>query len=332
MDSTADLSAVLAGASLTAMVPCFNEGAQVDAVHAAVDVALADCARLEILFVDDGSSDDTLVRIKQLADRDPRVRYLSFSRNFGLEAAFSAGFRYAQTTWVAQLDADLQSPPAEAVRLLAKADEGYDAVFAIRRERNDPWVRRLGSTLQQWLARRLFGIDLVQGASAFRVIRTSVARRAVELPLAMPYLIATLPLLGARIATVDVAHAPRATGRSRWSMWRLTAHSLELFIGFSLRPFVWIYVLSVACVAVLLSGTIAVAIGTVQPSTGIAVALGGQVITAAVIAVVAGYVHRLIRGAARPAQFYIREANVPIAPEDFLYGADPVAAALERPV
>ncbi len=321
MDPTTDLRGQVASAALTALVPCFNESAQVEAVYAAIDEALSDCTALRILFVDDGSTDDTLARIKRLADRDQRVRYLSFSRNFGLEAAFSAGFRYADTTWVAQLDADLQSPPAEARRLLAKALDGYDVVYGIRRRRQDPWARRVGSGVQQWLARRAFGIDLVQGASAFRVVRASVARRAVELPLAMPYLLATLPLVGARIASVDVTHARRTAGRSRWSAWRLAAHSFELYVGFSLRPLVWTYLLAALAVTVLLVGAAALATGRVDAATGVAVAVAGQAVVASVLAVVAGYLHRLVRGAVRPAQFYIREANVPVAPEHSLYGA-----------
>lgn len=333
MDPTADLTGEVAAASLTALVPCFNEGGQVEAVHAAIDAALSGRTQLEILFVDDGSSDDTLARIRHLAARDPRVRYLSFSRNFGLEAAFSAGFRYARTTWVAQLDADLQSPPAEALRLLAKALEGFDVVYGIRRRRQDPWARRAGSSVQQWLARRVLGIDLVQGASAFRVVRASVARRAVELPLAMPYLLATLPLIGARIATVDVVHAPRTAGRSRWSAWRLVSHSVELFVGFSLRPLAWAYVLAAVGVTVLAGTAAAVAGGGMGPAAGLAVALAGEAVIAALLAVVAGYVHRLVRGAVRPGQFYVREANLAVAPEHSLYGARPAGAPTpEEPV
>ena len=317
-----------AGASLTALVPCFNEGAQIAAAHAAIDSALADCQKLQILFVDDGSTDDTLARIKGLAQSDPRVRYLSFSRNFGQEAAFSAGFRYARTTWIAQLDADLQWPPSEIRQLLTKALEGFDVVYGIRRERHDPVARRIGSAAQQWIARKLFGIELVQGASAFRVIRASVARRAVELGLAMPYMIATLPLIGARSATVDVAHSERADGRSRWPVGRLVRHGLELFVGFSLRPLVWAYVLAALSSAILLATTIAVLTGVVQARTGLALGLAGQVVNLAVVATVAGYVHRLVRGAKRPAQYYIRESNLPIAPEDDLYGARPAVEEL----
>jgi polyisoprenyl-phosphate glycosyltransferase len=310
---------------LTALLPCYNEGAQVEVAHAAVDAALS-AHDLEILFVDDGSTDDTLERIRRLAERDPRVRWLSFSRNFGLEAAFSAGFRYAGRPWVVQLDADLQSPPAEAAKLLAKAVEGYDVVYGIRRDRQDHPLRRLGSAGQQWVARRLLGVELVPGASVFRVVRTAVARRAVDLRLATPYFIATLPLLGARAAAVEVAHAPRTSGRSRWRPGRLVGHSFELFTGFSLRPLVWLYGLAAAGVPALL--LLAALAGSAR--LALAAVLAAQAMLLAGLALVAGYVHRLVRDSARPAQFYVREATVAVRPEDSLYGAampaDPVPA------
>lgn len=296
--------------SVTAFIPCYNEVGQVDEVYAAIDAALSGYPDLEILFVDDGSTDGTLAKVKALCDKDSRVRYLSFSRNFGLEAAHGAGFRYASRTWVVQLDADLQSPPAEAPKLIAKALEGYDVVYGIRRERHDPLFRRLGSAVQQRMAQKLFGVRLVYGSSVFRVVRASVARRAVDLRLATPYFVATMPLLGARFATVDVAHRRRRDGGSRWAVWRLFAHSGELFFGFSLRPLVWVY-LGVAGVlpAVVLAGTVG--------------ARAGEAVLLAAVAVLAAYVHRLVRGSVRPRLYYVREANIPIAPEDSLY-AGPV--------
>ncbi|GGM45369.1 glycosyltransferase family 2 protein [Dactylosporangium sucinum] len=297
--------------SLTAFIPCYNEVAQVDAVHAAIDAELSRYPDLEILFVDDGSTDGTLAKVKALCDRDPRVRYVSFSRNFGLEAAHGAGFRYASRDWVVQLDADLQSPPAEAHKLIAKALEGYDVVYGIRRERHDPLFRRLGSAVQQRLAQRLFGVDLVYGSSVFRVVRAGVARRAVDLRLATPYFVATMPLLGARWATVDVEHRRRQDGGSRWAVWRLFAHSGELFFGFSVRPLTWIYL------AVALVLPFVVAAGSPGAVAGLVVLLGS-------VAILAAYVHRLVRGGVRPALYYVREANIPIAAEDSLYAGEPL--------
>jgi len=308
VDAAADLT------PLTVLVPCYNEGAQVDVLYEAIDAVLSvRHPDLEILLVDDGSTDDTLARIKRLADRDARVRYLSFSRNFGMEAAFSAGFRYASKPWVAQLDADLQWPVAEVPRLVATAVRGYDVVYGIRRDRQDPLIRRLGSVWQQYLARKLFGVTLVPGSSAFRVVRAGVARRAVALRLATPYFIATLPLLGARAATVDVEHARRTAGGSRWRPWRLVSHSFELFFGFSERPLVWLY--GVTAVGAGLLG-----IGAVSGRPAVPLLLAGQALVLASVGVLAAYVHRLIRGSVRPAQYYVREANIPVASEDSLYG------------
>jgi glycosyltransferase involved in cell wall biosynthesis len=292
--------------SVTAFIPCYNEVDQVDDVYAAIDAALSRYPDLEILFVDDGSTDGTLAKVKALCDRDSRVRYVSFSKNFGQEAAHGAGYRYARGTWVVQLDADLQSPPAEAPKLIAKALEGYDVVYGIRRERDDPLFRRLGSSVQQRMAQWLFGVRLVYGSSVFRVVRASVGRRAVDLRLATPYFVATMPLLGARWATVDVEHHRRKEGGSRYTVWRLFTHSGELFFGFSLRPLVWIY-LAVACVlpAVVLAGTVG--------------ARAGEVVLLGAVAILAAYVHRLVRASVRPRLFYVREANIPIAPEDSLY-------------
>ncbi len=117
---------------ITAMVPCYNEVQSIDRAYWEIRAELTRYDNVEILFVDDGSTDGTLDRIKVFAANDLLVKYVSFTRNFGLEAAFSAGFTYASKPWTVQFDADLQSPPEELHRLIDKALEGYDAVFAIR--------------------------------------------------------------------------------------------------------------------------------------------------------------------------------------------------------
>src|SRR5829696_8676657 len=153
-------TSLLAGHQITAVVPCFNEEDCISSAHREISSVLAEFDDYEIVFVDDGSTDGTFAQIRELAAADPHVRYLSFMRNFGLEAAFSAGFRYARFPWTVQFDADLQSPPTELPKLFHVALDGYDAVFARRINRNDPWYRTVGSNLQHWLARRAFGIEL----------------------------------------------------------------------------------------------------------------------------------------------------------------------------
>src|SRR5215475_3331095 len=118
--------------SLTVVIPCLNEAENIAAVYDEVTAELGGFDPLEILFIDDGSTDTTLEQIRALAARDARVVYASFTRNFGLEAAFSAGYRYARQEWILHLDADLQFPPAEAHRLALAAEAGFDAVFGTR--------------------------------------------------------------------------------------------------------------------------------------------------------------------------------------------------------
>lgn len=308
---------------LTAVLPCYNEGEQVDRAYETVIHALARLGELELLIIDDGSTDDTLTRIKSLAATDPRVHYLSFTRNFGLEAAQSAGFRYARQPWSVQLDADLQSPPGEVWPLLAKAAEGYDVVFGVREHRQDPWLRRLGSAGTHWIGHRVLGIELPAGASTFRVVRTAVARTLVDQRAGTPYFIAQLTQAGARCACVQTRHERRA-GRSKWRPARLAGHSFELFFGYSWRPLNAVFALAALGVAAALAGLAMVVAGATAAATGAVLAVCALVLVST--AVTARYLQRMLLEVRPGRPYYIREANVPLRPEDTLDGAVPPVA------
>ena len=304
---------------ISAVVPCYNEAESVDLAYERITRELERYGDVEVIFVDDGSTDATLERVKALAATDPRVKYLSFARNFGQEAAFSAGFKYAAKPWTVQFDADLQWPPEEVHKLLARTAEGYDVVFGIRERRRDPWFRRLGAAASQWVARAWLGIEVPMGASAFRVVRSSVAKKIVALRLDTPYFIATVPRVGARYTSVPIVHHPRLHGVSKWSVRKLAVHALELLFGFSLRPIALAYLFAVA--AVLLGLAIAgLDLAGRLDAGGLARAgLAVQVLTLVALALVARYLVRLVKGQGRGPQFYVREANIPVQPEDDLY-------------
>jgi polyisoprenyl-phosphate glycosyltransferase len=297
---------------ITAVIPCLNEATGLAETYAEMAAQL-DRYDTELLFIDDGSDDGTLDLIKAFAARDPRVSYISFTRNYGQEAAVSAGFRYASKPWIVQLDADLQFPPSEVHKLLARASRGdCDVVFGIRGQRCDKPLRRIASRLQQWIARRLLGIDVPYGASSFRVIRTSVARKIAALRLGTPYFIATVPAVGARYASVDVAHAPRRDGSSRFGLGRLVSHALDLFFGFSMRPFVLLS--ASAAIAAVLS-VLVVLTGLASPQVAM---LAVQTLGLAGLAVLGRYLMGLVRQVG-PIRYLVRESNLAIAPEDLLY-------------
>lgn len=309
---------------ISAVVPCYNEEDCLPRAYAEISDVLAEFGEYEMIFIDDGSTDGTLDLIKQFAATDPRVRYLSFTRNFGLEAAFSAGFRYARYPWTVQFDADLQSPPTELPKLMAKSLEGYDVVFAMRIQRRDPWYRRWGSDLQHWLARRVFNIELPRRGSIFRVVRSSVAKKIVALNLGTPYFLATVALVGARYTSVPTEHRPRLAGRAKWNLRKLFAHTVELYTGFSFRFFSLVYLLAGACTA--LAG--AVALGTLIGN------LSASVVSTLTVALVAGiavdlavisrYLVRIIRGQSRsPSSYLVRETNIEIDPSVSLYEFEP---------
>ena len=336
LDCRADAPAVVPGVpapggggavtSLSVVVPCYNEADNIEPFYDEV-VAELGALDLELVFVDDGSTDGTLARVKELAAADERVHFLSFTRNFGFEAAFSAGYRYSRRPWILHLDADQQFPADQAWALMAAAEAGHDAVFGVRPNRRDPLVRRVGAAAFDVVARRLLRVELPPGATSFRLVRADLARHIVDLRLPAPYFLATVPLLTSRYTVVPVTHRPRSRGRSKVGLGYLARHAVELFVGFTARP------MAAASGAALLAALVAAVLAV----AGTAGLLPVRALTVAVLAVLAVLllvtalaVRHLVlvsEGHARPRQYYVREANLPVDPEDLL--CPPLGTATE---
>ena len=221
--------------NLSAIIPCFNEELNIALAYEQVTKVLSEYDKYEIIFIDDGSTDGTLSLIKEIAIKDSRVKYISFTRNFGVEAATRYGYLYAAYDWCIHYDADLQWPPGETGKLVEKANEGYDAVFGIRNNRQDKLYRIVGTKGQQFIARKLLLIELPKGASTFRLIKTSVARKVIFHPTKTAYFIATLPLITGNYTTIEINHNKRLHGKSKFGLRKMLNHSCELFWGFSDR-------------------------------------------------------------------------------------------------
>ncbi len=303
--------------AISAVVPCLNEEECLDRAYVEITAGLAGFADYEIIFIDDGSTDRTLEMIKGFAAVDPRVHYLSFTRNFGLEAAFGAGFRYATKPWIVQFDADLQSPPHELPKLIAVAEQGHDVVFAMRSRRKDPSWRRFGSLAQHWVARHVFAIEMPWRGSIFRVIRTSVAQKIVALNLGTPYFLATVPLVGARYASVATEHHPRQAGIAKWNLQQLVRHSMELYTAFSYRLLAMVQLSALFAIAALVAGVVGVLVSAdVVPG----LVLFMVALLAVDMAIVSRYLMRVLRAQSRgPAAYLIRETDIDIDPADSLY-------------
>lgn len=325
--ATSDSAPVVS--ALSVVIPCFNEAENVEPCYQEIVTELAD-HDLELIYVDDGSTDATLERVKGLCDRDPRVHYLSFTRNFGFEAAFSAGYRYAQQPWILHLDADQQFPAAQARLLIRAADAGYDAVFGIRIDRRDPLLRRCGAALFDLVARRVLRIELPRGATAFRLVRSDLAREIVQLRLGTPYFLATVPLLTSRYTVVPVTHRPRTRGRSKVGLRFLAIHAIGLCVAFSPR-LTSVAALAALLLAVLAAG-VAVPAATGLIGVGAGLALGFLLASTLLLlgSLVVRYLVAVAAGHARPRMYYIRETDLPVEAAELLC-ARPEAGPRVRP-
>ena len=225
-------------AMVSVIVPVFNEAGTVEAFHARLTSVLDGLdTGYEVLFVDDGSGDDTVSRIEALRATDQRVGLLQLSRNFGKEVALSAGLDHARGDAVVVMDADLQDPPELVPRLLEQWHAGNDVVYAVRRSRDgDPWLKRVTAHAFYRLMRRLGTVPIPPDTGDFRVLsRRAVAavRRFREQHRFMKGL---FTWIGYRQVGVPYERQARAAGESKWGYWRLWNFALEGITSFTTLP------------------------------------------------------------------------------------------------
>lgn len=225
------------GIVYSVVVPVYNEEANIANLVARVTPVMQSLHQpFEILFVDDGSRDSTPSVLRAQCLAASHVRAIRFTRNFGQEAAVQAGYLYARGEWIIQMDGDLQNPPEDIGKLLAKRDEGWDIVYGVRTGRRDPLFRRMASRAMRWTMQRLLQIELPKDISTFRLMRASTAKLLASFPERQKFLSALACWVGARYTTVDVGHAARAAGKTKYNIGKLVNHTFDLVVGFSSRP------------------------------------------------------------------------------------------------
>ncbi|MEH0972562.1 glycosyltransferase family 2 protein [Micromonospora sp. CPCC 205546] len=228
----------MTGVRLSVVVPCFNEEASVERLHTAVNAAVAELSdvEIEVVYVDDGSSDGTLVALRRLAAADPTVRYTSLSRNFGKEAAMLAGLERATGDAVVIMDADLQHPPRLLPDMVALYRQGFDQVIARRDRRGDRFVRMLASRSFYRMVNWWIDVRLLDGAGDFRLL----SRLAVDAVLAMPeynrFSKGLFSWIGFRTVVVAHRNESRQAGRSRWTFGKLFNYAFDGLLSFNNRP------------------------------------------------------------------------------------------------
>ncbi|MDE2755899.1 MAG: glycosyltransferase family 2 protein, partial [Acidobacteriota bacterium] len=198
---------------LSIVIPARNEVDSLEPLHREIDAVLeASALQAEIIFVDDGSTDGTWSRIVALADRDARVRGIRFRRNFGKAAALSAAFSSVRGDLVITLDADLQDDPASIPLLVHKLEEGFDLVSAWRRERFDPWHKRVPSLLFNWLVGIFSGLRLHDHNCGLKGYRSEVVKEIRLFGELHRFITLLAHRSGFRVTEIETRHRPRLYG------------------------------------------------------------------------------------------------------------------------
>ncbi len=214
---------------ISVVIPAMDEAASLRQLHSELDaVAAQNGYTLQIIFVDDGSTDGTWQLIEQLSQQDDRVLGIRFRRNFGKAAALSAGFDAATGELIVMLDADLQDNPAEIPKLLATLNEGYDVANGWKKTRYDPWHKTGPSKVFNWMVSRLSGVRLHDhncGLKAFRRDVIHEIRLYGELHRFVPVLAAAR---GFRVGEVEVKHRAREHGQSKYGWSRIPKGLIDL--------------------------------------------------------------------------------------------------------
>ena len=227
---------------LSIIVPCYNEEESLpifyETVHDMEDEIAS--VELEFVFVDDGSRDRTLEIVRQLHEKDPRVHYVSFSRNFGKEAGIYAGLEHAKGDYVVIMDADLQDPPAMLPEMLSHIESGqYDRVATRRVDRKgEPPIR-------SWFARRFYHLmnkissaDIVDGARDYQMM----TRKVVDAILAMGeynrFSKGIFGWVGFKSKWLEFENVERVAGETKWSFWKLFIYAIDGIVAFSTAPLI----------------------------------------------------------------------------------------------
>lgn len=230
---------------ITLVVPCHNEGAALEPLLAALRPVLDGLPgyRFELLFVDDGSTDDTLSRLLALAAEDPRLRIVELSRNFGKEAALSAGLDAARGDAVIPLDADGQDPPALIGRMLELWRAGFEVVLARRVNRDaDAWLKRKSASLFYTVHNAISTVAIPDNVGDFRLMDRVVVEAVRRLPERQRFMKGLFTWVGFRQTTLDYVRPARTQGTTKFSPLRLWNFALEGITSFSVVPLkVWTY-------------------------------------------------------------------------------------------
>ncbi len=235
---------------LTVVVPCYNEQESVPLFYrelVKLNTFFEDNSlELELLFIDDGSKDGTVSAIRELKNIDSRVHLVSFSRNFGKEAAMYAGLQNAHGDYVVFMDADLQDPPSLLPEMYQGILEGYDSVATRRVSRKgEPPIRSFFARMFYRLMRKISKTEMMDGARDYRLMTRQMVDAILEMGEYNRFTKGIFGWVGFNTKWLEYENIERVAGETKWSFWKLFVYSIEGIVAFSTAPLTFISVLGV---------------------------------------------------------------------------------------
>ena len=237
---------------LSIVIPIYNEADNIPALWERLSKVMAEhfadpAKPWEIIFTDDGSRDRSLAMLVDIAKAEPRVKIVEFNRNYGQHSAIFAALAEVEGRVVVTLDADLQNPPEEIPKLVAKVEEGYDVVGGWRqgRQENDSFFRTMPSKIVNAVTRKTTGVKLHDYGCMLRAYSREVVDAMLLCKERSSFIPALANSFAKRITEVPVAHAERAAGESKYGLWKLINLQFDLLTSFSLLPLQMLSVLGV---------------------------------------------------------------------------------------
>ena len=222
---------------VSVLVPVLNEEESLPELNTRLHDALAGMQKpYEIIYINDGSTDRTEVLLEEFHRGDGRVKVIEFNRNYGQHMALFAGFDFAKGEIVVTIDADLQNPPEEIPRLVAKAEEGYEVVATYRKDRKDSLFRTLPSYIVNRITAKLVGVRLKDYGCMLRAYRRNIVDYMNMCPESSSFIPALANTFAKKITEIEVGHAERKKGTSKYSPFKLFRLNFDLMTNFSLLP------------------------------------------------------------------------------------------------
>ncbi len=226
---------------LSVIVPCYNEEESVALFYTELvknDAFLKDKGvELEILYIDDGSKDKTMVEIKKLREQDERVRFVSFSRNFGKEAAMFAGLEKAKGDYVVLMDVDLQDPPSLLPEMFSYLEQGYDSVATRRVSRKgEPPIRSFFARRFYRLMKKISKTEMMDGARDYRLMTRQMVDAILTMREYNRFTKGIFGWVGFKTKWIEYENVERARGETKWNFWKLLVYSFDGIAAFSTMP------------------------------------------------------------------------------------------------